>query len=157
VVVHFEPRGHKTSKIGRAPVKIEDTATGLAAKVMVMILPRKLIPLRFAGNFDGDQPPFFHEALHGAINRSNSEIWGVFPAILKDLLRAQGASNLAKNPANSTALRSIPLQGTASPCDAKRKCVIIKLRSQQNRLQVTVSESQMDHQRQAQSLYASSL
>ena len=104
MVVHFKPRGHKASKIGRTSVKIKDTSTGFAAKVMVMVLSRKLIPLGLARNFDGDQPALFHEAFHGTIDRGNSEIWGMHPAILKDLLRAQGTLNLAKNPANGASL-----------------------------------------------------
>jgi hypothetical protein len=86
MTVQCEPVGGHVAEVSWAGVHIEGAATIFTNEMVVVILTRQFISRGLTGQFDSNDFAEFFERSDGSVNRCNTQLWGNFACLIKDLL-----------------------------------------------------------------------
>jgi len=106
VLLDLESARHLGIDSARATADVEHAIAGAAAKMVVMVLVRRLVTCGLSGNLDGRQEAFFDHRLEVSIDRGDSQAGYFHLRRIQDVLHAQRAAR----PLDGSADRA-PLSG----------------------------------------------
>ena len=104
MVLYLEARWRRAGESVGAPWDIEDPLTRGALKVVVVIEVSELVPARFVGEVDGDNPAFCDEGLDVAVHRRDADARDLLLSKLEDLLGVERSVRFLEDIANSVSL-----------------------------------------------------